>query len=98
MLFIFVENTIVLFALCSLEFLRIHLGRKGSLSDHGYQVWLSVILIIPVAFGVIYLLFLQEYVLKLEYILCALMLLLHMTELGAVGKEIYIFDEETLHT
>lgn len=32
------ENTIVLFALCTLEFLRIHLGRKGSLSDHGiYQ-------------------------------------------------------------
>lgn len=31
--------------------------------------------------GVIYLLFLQTHVLKLEYILCALMLLLQMTEL-----------------
>lgn len=93
-----IQETIVLLGLCLLESVRIHLGKKGSLSDHGefsiklavqstngfflgYQVWLSVVLSIPVSMGVIYLLFLQTHVLKLEYILCALMLLLQMTEL-----------------
>jgi len=76
-----IRETIVLLGLCLLESIRIHLGRKGSLSDHGYQVWLSVILTVPNTLGVIYLLFFQTFVLKLEYILCALMLLLQLTEL-----------------
>lgn len=105
-----IQETIVLLGLCLLESIRIHLGRKGSLSDHGetlrcsltpsqvdelihfsgYQVWLSVIFIIPVLMGVIYLLCLQTHVLKLEYILCALMLLLQVTEL--VFAILFIFS------
>ncbi|CRK97716.1 CLUMA_CG011096, isoform A [Clunio marinus] len=77
-----IQEAIVLLALCLLESIRIHLGRKGSLSDHGYHVWLSAILTIPVSMGVLYLLFLQTHVLSLEYILCALMLLLQITELA----------------
>jgi transmembrane protein 216 len=76
-----IKEAIIISAVCLLEFIRIHLGRKGSLSDHGYQVWLSVLLILPVSAGVIYLIGFQINVLKLEYILCALMLLLHLTEL-----------------
>lgn len=37
----------VLVGLCILESIRIHLGRKGSLSDHGWQVILSVFITIP---------------------------------------------------
>src|SRR4051812_12436776 len=95
-----IQESIVLLGLCLLESIRIHLGKRGSLSDHGkrslyektfrnlksrfvlgYHVWLSVILTIPVSLGVIYLLFLQTHVLKLEYILCALMLLLILLEM-----------------
>lgn len=96
-------DIIVLLSLCLLEAVRIHLGKKGSLADHGddlrgifklffflfkfkisfsgVPVWLSVILTIPVSMGVVYLLFLQTFTLKLEYILCALMMLLQTTEL-----------------
>lgn len=32
---VLITETIVLLGLCLLESIRIHLGRKGSLSDHG---------------------------------------------------------------
>lgn len=71
-------ESIILIGLCLLESIRIHLGRKGSLSDHGWQVILSVFITIPCAAGVIFLIWKQTHVLKLEYILCALMLLLQV--------------------
>ncbi|XP_055545482.1 transmembrane protein 216-like [Wyeomyia smithii] len=78
---VLVQETIILLALCLVETIRIIFGRKGSLSDHGWQVILSVILTIPCALGVSYLLFYQLHRLRLEYILCALMLSLHTAEL-----------------
>lgn len=94
------KESVILFGICILESIRIHLGQKGSLLDNGwrwfslifyvlvkfwylpgYHVWLSVILAVPVALGVVHLLFLQLFVLKLEYILCALMLVLLITEI-----------------
>ncbi|CAO1390288.1 unnamed protein product [Diamesa hyperborea] len=75
------QETLVLVFLCLLESVRIHLGKKGSLSDHGWQVIASVFLTIPCLLGVLFLLFEQSHILKLEYILCALMLILHITEL-----------------
>uniref|UniRef100_A0A8D8CU33 (northern house mosquito) hypothetical protein n=1 Tax=Culex pipiens TaxID=7175 RepID=A0A8D8CU33_CULPI len=47
----------------------------------GWQVILSVFLTIPCAMGVSYLLFYQLHRLRLEYILCALMLSLQAAEL-----------------
>lgn len=63
---------------------------KLSFSLPGYHVWLSVVLSVPVALGVIHLLFLQLHALKLEYILCALMLLLLITEM--VFAIIFLFS------
>lgn len=83
------ESTILI-GLCLLESIRIHLGRKGSLSDHGWQVILSVFITIPCAAGVIFLIWKQTHVLKLEYILCALMLLLQLTEL--VFATLFLFS------
>lgn len=45
------------------------------------QVFISVILLFPCGGGVFYFLALQTHKLKLEIILCALMFLLHLTEL-----------------
>lgn len=78
---ILMRETCILLALCLVETIRIILGRKGSLSDHGWQVILSVFLTIPCAMGVGYLLFYQLHRLRLEYILCALMLSLQAAEL-----------------
>lgn len=75
------RETIILLSLCLIETIRIILGRKGSLSDHGWQVIFSVFLTIPCAMGVAYLLFYQLHRLRLEYILCALMLSLQAAEL-----------------
>jgi transmembrane protein 216 len=80
----------VLLALCIVESVRVHLGRKGALSDYGWQVILSVFLTIPCAAGVTFLVWKQSHVLKLEYILCALMLLLQFTEL--VFATLFLFS------
>lgn len=42
---------------------------------------MSVVLTVPCLLGIVYLLFMQQQRLKLEMILCALMLCLHLTEL-----------------
>ncbi|XP_055853482.1 transmembrane protein 216 [Episyrphus balteatus] len=71
----------LLLVLCILETIRIVLGRKCSLSDRGWQAILSAILTFPSILGVAYFLFFQKYILKFEYILCALMLTLQAAEL-----------------
>uniref|UniRef100_U5EQ71 Putative conserved plasma membrane protein n=1 Tax=Corethrella appendiculata TaxID=1370023 RepID=U5EQ71_9DIPT len=71
----------LLIVLCLVESIRIVLGRKGSLSDYGWQVIVSVFLTIPTALAVAYLLLYQTHILRLEYILCALMLALQLTEI-----------------
>lgn len=75
------QDTLVLVAVCILETIRIKLGRKGSLSERGWQVILSVFLTIPCFMGVSYILVLQAYKLRLEYVLCTLMMALYLTEI-----------------
>lgn len=93
------QEAILLVFLLFLETIRIIMGRKGSLSEHVWQVkfernsleiqkltffsqvFISVILLFPCGGGVFYFLALQTHKLKLEIILCALMFLLHLTEL-----------------
>jgi transmembrane protein 216 len=74
-------DTTILVVTFVIETLRIYLGRKGALSDYGWQVLTSVVLTVPSALGICYLLFFQTETLNLELILCALMLLLQLTEL-----------------
>lgn len=85
-----VRDSCVLLATCLLESIRIHFGRKGSLSDHGWQVILSVFLTIPCAAGVIFLLLGQQHNLRLEIILCGLMVLLQFVEL--VFATLFLFS------
>ncbi|XP_037925250.1 transmembrane protein 216-like [Hermetia illucens] len=78
---VLIRESCLLVVLCLLETIRIVLGRRGSLSDRGWQVLTSVVLSLPCACGVGYFLIFQTYILRLEYILCALMLALHTTEI-----------------
>uniref|UniRef100_A0A1A9UYG8 Transmembrane protein 216 n=2 Tax=Glossina TaxID=44049 RepID=A0A1A9UYG8_GLOAU len=74
------KDSIVLVGICILETVRIIMGRKGSLADRGWPVILSVFLTAPCFLGVSYLLVLQAYKLRLEYVLCTLQLGLYLAE------------------
>ncbi|CAD0205490.1 unnamed protein product [Chrysodeixis includens] len=69
-------------ALCLVEVIRIFLGRRGNLASKKVPVFFSVILTIPSAVGVCYFLIYQTYILRLEYIWCAVMLMFHALELA----------------
>ncbi|CAH0401654.1 unnamed protein product [Chilo suppressalis] len=69
-------------ALCLVEVIRIFLGRRGNLASKKIPVFFSVILTIPSAVGVCYFLIYQTYILRLEYIWCAVMLMFHALELA----------------
>ncbi|XP_022121029.1 transmembrane protein 216-like [Pieris rapae] len=69
-------------ALCLVEVMRIFLGRRGNLASKKVPVFFSVILTIPSAVGVCYFLIYQTYILRLEYIWCAVMLIFHALELA----------------
>ncbi|XP_045455392.1 transmembrane protein 216-like [Melitaea cinxia] len=68
-------------ALCFVEVIRIFLGRRGNLASKKVPVFFSVLLTIPCAVGVCYFLIYQTYILRLEYIWCAVMLMFHALEL-----------------
>ncbi|XP_055382837.1 transmembrane protein 216-like isoform X2 [Condylostylus longicornis] len=83
---ILLKDSCGLVLLCIVEAIRIVLGRKGSISDRGWQVICSVILTFPCTAGVVYFLFFQAHILKLELILCSLMLGMQISEiLAAIG-------------
>ncbi|XP_026754460.2 transmembrane protein 216-like [Galleria mellonella] len=69
-------------ALCLVEVIRIFLGRRGNLASKKIPVFFSVILTVPSAIGVCYFLIYQTYILRLEYIWCAVMLMFHALELA----------------
>ncbi|KAJ2941484.1 hypothetical protein O0L34_g14531 [Tuta absoluta] len=72
----------IFLALCLVEVIRIFLGRKGNLVSKKIPVFFSVVLTIPSAVGVCYFLIYQTYILRLEYIWCAVMLMFHALEFG----------------
>lgn len=53
----------------------------GSLSQHSWQVFVSVFLVVPCMIGILYLIFLQRLSIHLEVILCTLELILQLTEI-----------------
>ncbi|XP_044736258.1 transmembrane protein 216-like isoform X2 [Chrysoperla carnea] len=76
------EFSLLIF-LCILEYCRIWLGRRGNFSDRvsAIPIILSTLLILPAAAIVVYFLIWQELILRFEYIILSVQLLLHATEL-----------------
>ncbi|KAK0181608.1 hypothetical protein PV327_003879 [Microctonus hyperodae] len=60
---------------------RVYLGRKGNLTERGLPILLGIVLTIPSALATLYFLFWQNYVLRLEMILCSIQLVLLTAEL-----------------
>ncbi|XP_075146874.1 transmembrane protein 216 [Haematobia irritans] len=79
------REMILLLVMCVLETVRIILGRRSSLSARAWQAIASVVLTLPSLILVIYLCFFQTSVLKLEVIMSALMITLHVAELVFAG-------------
>ncbi|XP_031638025.1 uncharacterized protein LOC116350381 [Contarinia nasturtii] len=64
-----------------LEAIRVHLGRKGLLSEHGWKAIISVIMIFPCMAGICYLIFMQGIKIRLEIFFCYVELLLQCVQL-----------------
>lgn len=73
------EISIYLF-LVLLEYMRIFFGRKGNLTRRENSIVVSIIMTLPSALGVLYVLLWQSYVLRLEVILCSIQLLFQFLE------------------
>ncbi|XP_017883095.1 transmembrane protein 216-like [Ceratina calcarata] len=71
----------LLFFLIITEGARIYLGRKGNLTEHGLPIFIGVILTVPSSLATLYFLIWQNYVLRLEVILCSIQLVLLASEL-----------------
>lgn len=74
------EFALLLF-LITTEGIRIYLGRKGNLMDHGLPFLLGVALNIPSSLATLYFLFWQDRTFKLEQILCGIQIVLLASEL-----------------
>lgn len=84
-----VKDSIILVGVCILETVRIKLGRCGTLAERDWQVILSVFLTFPCFMGVSYILILQAYKLRLEYLMCTLQLALYLTEVWYAIKFVF---------
>ncbi|KAI8124624.1 transmembrane protein 216 [Lucilia cuprina] len=78
---ILIRDMCVIFGFCLLETIRIIMGRKGTLAERGWPAIMSVFLTVPCFLGVTYILLLQKYKIRLEYVLCTLQLGLYLTEI-----------------
>ncbi|XP_012275581.1 transmembrane protein 216 [Orussus abietinus] len=74
------EFALLLFLLAT-ESGRIYLGRKGNLMERGLPILLGIVLTVPSALATLYFLIWQNYVLRLEVILCSIQLVLLASEL-----------------
>lgn len=72
---------IVFFLFCIFEIGRIYLGRKSDSTDKPVYIIFSLLLVIPSSGSVIYLLFEQLHIVRLERMLCSFQLLMEICEL-----------------
>ncbi|XP_018914329.1 transmembrane protein 216-like [Bemisia tabaci] len=76
---IFMEFFLLLFLSC-VEGLRLFFAHKGNLTEKCSTLFFSVILLVPSTFGVLYFLYWQTYILRLEVMLCYIQLCLLAVE------------------
>uniref|UniRef100_W5LWF9 Transmembrane protein 216 n=1 Tax=Lepisosteus oculatus TaxID=7918 RepID=W5LWF9_LEPOC len=74
-------DLVLLFLFLGLEILRLFYGSKGNLCQHSLTLGLSVGLLVPCAVLSVYFLLLQTFVLRLELLLNAVLLVFYCLEL-----------------
>ncbi|XKL64216.1 hypothetical protein PGB90_004302 [Kerria lacca] len=65
---------------CTIQFCRIHTGRKGNLTGKNTFIIVSLLLIIPSLIGILYITLIQLKILRLEMILCYVEIMLQFLE------------------
>lgn len=76
---ILVDSFILKF-FCSIQFCRIHTGRKGNLTGKNSFIVVSLLLTVPSFIGILYILFIQLKVLRLEVIFCYIEIVLELSQ------------------
>ncbi|KAF5275983.1 hypothetical protein FQA39_LY00779 [Lamprigera yunnana] len=71
----------ILLAVCMLELFRVILARKGNFTEKAWPVILAIMLTVPSAIGVVYFVFWQSVVLRLEYIICGIQFVFQIAEI-----------------
>ncbi|XP_022919307.1 transmembrane protein 216-like [Onthophagus taurus] len=71
----------ILLIVCLLELVRLIIARKGNLTEKWWPVFIAVLFTLPSAFGIVYFIVWQSFVLRFEYIICAIQLILQATEI-----------------
>lgn len=66
---------------CSVQFCRIHTGRKGNFTGKNTIIIVSLLLVIPSLIGILYIVLIQLKVFRIEVILCYVEVTLEFTEL-----------------
>ncbi|XP_030766108.1 uncharacterized protein LOC115890104 [Sitophilus oryzae] len=70
----FSTDLIVLMFVCCIEIFRIIVARSANVSERKWLIVVVILLTIPSALGVVYLMVLQNEVLRFEYIICSIQL------------------------
>ncbi|XP_065169903.1 transmembrane protein 216-like [Atheta coriaria] len=71
----------ILLAVCGIELIRVIIARKGNLTEKWWPVLIAILFTIPSAVGVVYFLLWQSFVIRFEYIICAIQLGLQVAEI-----------------
>ncbi|KAK4882100.1 hypothetical protein RN001_005419 [Aquatica leii] len=71
----------ILLAVCVLELFRVILARRGNFTEKAWPVILAISLTLPSAVGVVYFVFWQSVVLRLEYIICGIQFVFQIAEI-----------------
>ncbi|KAM4555136.1 transmembrane protein 216 [Odontesthes bonariensis] len=75
-----VLDVVLLLLFLALETLRIHYGWKGNLCERTLSSCVSLFILFPCAVLAVYYLLLQTFVLRLEFVLCAVLLCFYSLE------------------
>ncbi|XP_017769042.1 PREDICTED: transmembrane protein 216-like [Nicrophorus vespilloides] len=71
----------ILLGVCVLEVFRVIIARKGNLTEKWWSVFAALLFTVPSALGVVYFLLWQSFVIRFEYIMCAIQLTLQAMEI-----------------
>lgn len=77
---ILLTECLIFIFLFLIEYMRIFFGRKGNLTRKETSIIVSILLTIPSGLGFLYILLWQSYVLRLEFIVCSIQIVLLVVE------------------
>ncbi|XP_044757315.1 transmembrane protein 216-like [Coccinella septempunctata] len=72
----------ILAFICIIEIFRVTLARRGNLTEKRWTVFIALMLTIPSGAGLMFLIFLQTKILRLEYTICLIQFVFEILEIA----------------